>query len=196
MRRASFLACGAALALASWYADAQTPLDVIHVRGGVYMIAGPGGNTTVQIGADGVLLVDPQPAVAADALTAEIARLSNKPVRYIVNTNGDADHSGGNAIASEGKVLAGGNTRPATVYSSGGAAIWAHENVLMRLTEEGRPAATWPTDTYFVEQKDLFVNGEPVQLLHTPSAHTGGDSVVMFRRADVVSAGDTFTPDR
>ena len=76
------------------------------------------------------------------------------------------------------------------MYSSGGAAIWAHENVLARLTSEGGAAAVWPTDTYFVAQKDLYVNGEPVQLLHTPSAHTDGDSLVMFRRSDAVSAGD------
>ena len=197
MMRASLLAVFCmGLAVASWRAAAQTPLEVIHVRGGVYMIVGPGGNTTVQIGAEGVLLVDPQPAAVSEAISAEIGRLSGKPVRYILNTSADADHTGGNALASSGKLLAGGNTRPATVYSSGGAAIWAHENVLTRLTEEGRPAATWPTDTYFVDQKDLFVNGEPVQLLHTPSAHTDGDSLVMFRRSDVVSAGDTFTPDR
>jgi glyoxylase-like metal-dependent hydrolase (beta-lactamase superfamily II) len=54
----------------------------------------------------------------------------------------------------------------------------------------------WPTDTYFVAQKDLYVNGEPVQLLHTPAAHTDGDSLVMFRRSDAVSAGDVYTPDR
>jgi cyclase len=176
--------------------DAQAPLDVVHVRGGVYMIAGPGGNTTVQVGGDGVLLVDPQPTESSSALLAEIAKLSDRPVRYVLNTSGDADHVAGNALAAKGKVLEGGNTRPATVYSSGGAAIWAHENVLARLTGEGGPAAVWPTDTYFVAQKDLFVNGEPVQLLHTPSAHSDGDSLVMFRRSDAVSAGDVFTPDR
>jgi len=175
---------------------AQAALDVVHVRGGIYMIAGPGGNTTVQIGAEGVLLVDPQPAASSGALVAEIAKLSDKPVRYVLNTNADDDHVGGNAVAASGKVLAGGNTRPATVYSSGGAAIWAHENVLARLTSEGGAAAVWPTDTYFVAQKDLFVNGEPVQLVHTPSAHTDGDSLVMFRRSDAVSAGDVYTPDR
>ena len=136
-----------------------------------------------------MLLVDPQPAASSGALLAEIAKLSDKPVRF-VNTNGDDDHVGGNAVAASGKILAGGNTRPATVYSSGGAAIWAHENVLARLTSEGGAAAVWPTDTYFVAQKDLSVNGEPVQLLHTPSAHTDGDSLVMFRRSDAVSAGD------
>jgi len=69
--------------------------------------------------------------------------------------------------------------------------------VLNRLTGDKRVApAIWPTDTYFVQQKDLFVNGEPVQLLHMPAAHTNGDSLVVFRRTDVVSAGDVYTPDR
>lgn len=176
----------------------QEALDVLHVRGGVYMIAGPGGNTTVQVGPEGVLVVDPQPAAFSGALLAEIAKLSDKPVRYVVNTNGDADHASGNeAIAAAGKVLAGGNTRPQTVYSAGGAAIWAHEQVLNRLTSEAAVVAGgWPTDTFFVQQKDLFVNGEPVQLVHMPSAHTDGDSIVMFRRTDAISAGDVFTPDR
>jgi glyoxylase-like metal-dependent hydrolase (beta-lactamase superfamily II) len=179
--------------------NAQSALDVVHVRGGIYMIAGPSGNTTVQVGRDGVLVVDPLPAHLAPAMLAEISKLSDKPVRYVVNTSGDADHASGNeATARAGKVLEGGNTRPqATVYSTGGAPVWAHENVLNRLTSEGRVAAPgWPTDTFFVQQKDLFVNGEPVQLLHVPAAHTDGDTLVVFRRTDAVSAGDTFTPDR
>jgi glyoxylase-like metal-dependent hydrolase (beta-lactamase superfamily II) len=193
----ALLAAGASVVtIAATQLDAQASLDVIHVRGGVYMIVGSGGNTTVQVGGDGILLVDPQPAESSSALLAEVAKLSDKPVRYVLNTNGDADHVAGNAVAARGKVLEGGNTRSAAVYSSGGAAIWAHENVLARLTGEGGAPGVWPTDIYFVAQKDLFVNGEPVQLLHTPSAHTDGDSLVMFRRSDAVSAGDVFTPDR
>ena len=95
MMRASLLAVFCmGLAVASWRAAAQTPLEVIHVRGGVYMVVGPGGNTTVQIGAEGVLLVDPQPAAVSEAIIAEIGRLSGKPVRYIMNTSADADHVG------------------------------------------------------------------------------------------------------
>ena len=178
---------------------AQSQFEVIRVRGGLYMIAGPAGNTTVQVGGDGVLVVDPQPSNLGPALLAEIAKLSDKPIRYVVNTNGDTDHASGNeAVARAGKVLEGGNTRPqATVYSTGGAPVWAHENVLNRLTREnGSGASGWPTDTFFVQQKDLFVNGEPVQLLHAPAAHTDGDTLVVFRRTDAVSAGDVFTPDR
>ena len=177
-------------------AQAQ-PLSVLPVRGSVYMISSADGNSTVQVGRDGVLVVDPlTPAVSA-AVLAEIRKLSDRPVRFVINTSGDDDHISGNeAVAGSGQTLQGGNTRAATVYSSGGAPIYAHEGVLGRLTDAGGSSAGWPTDTYFVAQKDLFVNGEPVQLLHVPSAHTDGDSLVVFRRTDVISAGDVFTPDR
>ena len=180
--------------------SAQTvaPLEVIPVRGGIYMVAGPSGNATVQVGRDGVLVVDPQTAELSDRLLAEIRRLSDKPVRFVLNTTGDADHVGGNqAIAASGRILAGGNTRAATAFATAGAPIWAHEAVLKRLTAEAsETSAAWPTDTFFVAQKDLFVNGEPVQLMSTPAAHTSGDVMVVFRRTDVVSAGDVYTPDR
>lgn len=188
----------AAAAAAPLVAQGSATLDVIAVRGGVHMIAGPNGNTTIQVGADGVLVVDPQPAALTATLLEEIRKLSNKPVRYVVNTSGDPEHVGGNqGVAASGQLLQGGNTRAATVYSTGGAPIWAHEGVLKRLsTESPDGAAGWPTDTFFVDQKDLFVNGEPVQLMAAPAAHAEGDVLVVFRRSDVVSAGDIYTPDR
>jgi glyoxylase-like metal-dependent hydrolase (beta-lactamase superfamily II) len=172
-------------------------VQVLPVRNGIYMISGPGANTTVQVGHEGVLVVDPADAAVGKTVLAEIRKLSDKPVRFVINTNADADHVGGNqTVAGSGETLQGGNTRAATVFSSGGAPIWAHEQVLNRLTGAGGESAGWPTDTYFVAQKDLFVNGEPVQLFHVPAAHSDGDSLVMFRRSDVIAAGDIFTPDR
>jgi len=187
------------VALLAVQVGAQQALDVVHVRGDLYMIAGPTGNSTVQFGRDGVLVVDPQPSAMAGAMIGEIAKLSGgKPVRFLINTNGDTDRVSGNeAASSAGKAIAGGNTRPNVVYSSGGAAVWASQNVLDRLTREATvPSTGWPTDTYFVEQKDMFVNGEPVQLLHAATAHSDGDTLVVFRRTDAISAGDVFTPDR
>jgi glyoxylase-like metal-dependent hydrolase (beta-lactamase superfamily II) len=167
------------------------------IRENVFMLVGPGANTTLHIGRDGVLVVDPQTSAAAGPLLAAIRRLSDKPVRFIVNTTIDSDHNSGNeALARSGKVLEGGNTRPATVTGTGGAPIFAHENLLNRLSESGAAPASLPTDTYFVRQKDMFVNGEAVQLMHVPAAHTDGDTIVFFRRSDVISAGDVFTPDR
>ncbi len=201
-RRHGHRACAGLFAMAAaaapLVAQGSSTLEVIAVRGGVHMIAGPNGNTTVQVGGDGVLIVDPQPGALTAGLLAEIRKLSNKPVRYVVNTSGDPEHVGGNqAAAASGQLLQGGNTRAATVYSTGGAPIWAHEGVLKRLsTESPEGAAGWPTDTFFVDQKDLFVNGEPVQLMAAPAAHAEGDVLVVFRRSDVVSAGDVYTPDR
>ena len=167
------------------------------IRDGMFMLVGPGANTTVQIGRDGAFVVDTQTGAAAASLLATIQRLSDRPVRFIVNTTLDVDHIGGNeALAKSGSVLAGGNTRPATVTGTGGAPIFAHENLLNRLSESGASPNSLPTDSYFVKQKDMFVNGEAVQLLHVPAAHTDGDTVVFFRRSDVISTGDVFTPDR
>jgi cyclase len=180
---------------------AQSPssadVQSLAIRESVFMLVGPGANTTVQIGRDGIFVVDSQTGAASASLLATIRRLSDKPVRFIVNTTIGADHIGGNeALAKSGGVLAGGNTRPATVTGTGGAPIYSHEKLLNRLSESGASPASLPTDSYFVKQKDMFVNGEAVQLLHVPAAHTDGDTMVFFRRSDVISAGDVFTPDR
>jgi glyoxylase-like metal-dependent hydrolase (beta-lactamase superfamily II) len=160
------------------------------------MITGPGGNTTVSVGHDGVLVVDPSTAAAAPGLIAQIRRLSNGAIHQVLNTNGDPDHVGGNqAVAQAGELMEGGNRRPVG-YGSGGASVWAHEKVLLRLSQAGVEAAGLPTDTYYVAQKNMFVNGEPVQLFAVPAGHSDGDSLVMFRRSDVIAAGDIFTPDR
>jgi len=198
MRRLLVAALLSAATVGATAVKGQAPSDAVHawpIRDTVFMLVGAGTNSTVQIGRDGVLVVDPQKD--SSGLLAAIRRLSDKPVRFIVNTTIDADHNAGNeALAKSGQVLAGGNTRPATVTGTGGAPIFAHENLLNRLSESGASAASLPTDTYFVRQKDMFVNGEAVQLLHVPAAHSDGDTVVFFRRSDVISAGDVFTPDR
>ena len=174
-----------------------TDVQSWQIREGVFMLVGSDANTTVHVGRDGVLVVDPQTGAAGPQVLAAIRKLSDKPVRFIVNTSSDADHIGGNeVIAKSGQTLAGGNTRPATVTGTGGAPIFAHENVLNRLATGESAASALPTDTYFVKQKDMFVNGEAVQLLHIKAAHTDGDTIVFFRRSDVISAGDVFTPDR
>jgi glyoxylase-like metal-dependent hydrolase (beta-lactamase superfamily II) len=172
-------------------------LSVLPVRGGIYVISGPTANTTVQIGRDGVLVVDTQTGGLADALVAEIRKLSDKPIRMIVNTTIDADHIGGNAaLKKSGQILAGGNQRNAAIYGTGGSPIFAFEKVLSRLADAGGDVAGWPTDTYFVAQKDMFFNGEPVQLMHLPAAHSDGDSMVVFRRTDVISVGSIYAPGR
>jgi len=194
------LALAAVAAAVSAAAQAQTlgpeELAVWPVRDGIYMIVGAGGNTTVQVGEHGVLVVDTKLATASDALLAAIRKISDKPIRYIVNTHWHADHIGSNeTIAKAGSTIAGGNVSGAIADAGEGAAVIAHENVLVHMStqEPPLPFEAWPTDTLFVPRKDLYFNGEAIEILHQPAAHTDGDSLVFFRRTDVVSTGDVFT---
>jgi glyoxylase-like metal-dependent hydrolase (beta-lactamase superfamily II) len=170
-------------------------IHVLPVQGNVYMLVGGGGNTTVQAGQDGVLIVDTKLAAQSDKLIAAIRKISDKPIRYIVNTSADADLTGGNEkVAEAGRTITGGNV--AGFNAAFPATMIAFEKVGARMREAGAPPGGWPQDTYFVDGKDLFVNGEAVQVLHQPAAHSDGDSLVFFRRSDVVSTGDVFVPDR
>ena len=174
---------------------ADNEVHVLPVQGNVYMlVGGAGANVTVQAGDDGVLLVNASTEPLSGKVLAAIRGLSTKPIHYIIDTDAHADNVGGNAaIAKQGSTIVGGTM--GQPYS--GAAIVAHENVLKRMSAPtGQPPpfppAAWPTDTYFTHKKELFFNGEAIQILHQPSAHTDGDSLVFFRRSDVVSAGDLF----
>jgi cyclase len=196
-------AAGVAVAALSygWLAavpSAQAPganaVHTLRVQGNVYMAVGAGGNVAVQIGDDGVLLVDTGTAQATDALIAAIRALTDKPIRYIINTSADADHVGGNdAIGKLGSTIAGGNVGAGAGV---GAGIIAHENVLNRMSaptgkSSPYPTTAWPTDTFVSKQKELYFNGESIQTIYKPG-HTDGDSIVYFRRSDVIAAGELF----
>ena len=161
------------------------------VQGNMSMIVGPGGNTTVQVGKEGIVVVDTQTAAAAPQVMAAIRTLSDGPIIWVINTSMDADHMGGN----EALIRLGGSTD-----ASERARVIAHENVLNRLVELGQAGACADAasinDTYFRSPKDFLFNGEAVMVYHMPAAHTDGDSIVLFRRSDVLSVGDLFTPDR
>ncbi len=161
------------------------------VQGNVSMIVGPGGNTTVEAGKDGIVVVDTQTAEAAPQVMAAIRTISDRPIIWIINTSLDADHMGGN----DALIRLGGSTD-----ASERARVITHENVLDRLVAAGQaarlPDAASVNDTYFRSPKDFLFNGEPVMVYHVPAAHTDGDSIVLFRRSDVISVGDLFTPDR
>ena len=168
-------------------------IHVLPVQGNVSMLVGAGSNITLQVGKDGVLVVDTASATLAPKIMIAIRTLSAEPIRWMVNTHVDADHTGGNeALAKLG----------ATPASLGAPRIVAHENVLNRMTarptgnEPPIPVAGWPNDEYPGARKDFFFNGEAVVVFHMPAAHTDGDSVVFFRRSDVLSTGDIFTPGR
>jgi glyoxylase-like metal-dependent hydrolase (beta-lactamase superfamily II) len=157
-------------------------VQTFHVQGNVYMLAGAGGNVAVQIGSDGVIVVDTGAAAARDEVLAAIRVLSTGPIRWIINTNGDSDHTGGNETISQAGRTVNGNP----------AAIIAHENVLRSMTRAGRPISERPLNSFFEDARDFYFNGEAVFIYHVPRAHTDGDSLVYFRGSDVLVAGDVF----
>ena len=173
------------------------PLDVIQVRENVHLIAGDGGNITVQSGPDGVVVVDTGAGQRSQDVLAAIRTISDRPIRYVLNTSAQADYVGGNAaISAVGDALVGGGAQAAAVVAGvrTGAARLAHENVLLRMSSsrDGNtpaPEAGWPTEG-FIDKKNIYLNGEAIQLIHQPAAHTDGDSIVFFRRSDVIAAGD------
>ncbi|PWU02752.1 MAG: hypothetical protein C5B51_20355 [Terriglobia bacterium] len=190
---------GLLVVLAASFSLSAQDIEVLPVQGSVYMLAGAGANVTLQVGRSGVLLVDtPAPALSGKVIAA-IRKLSEKPVRYIINTAADADHVGGNE--SLAKVF--GSATEVSVVNTPGAtatqtvAILAHQKLLDRMSAPGAsrppwPTVAWPTDTFVGDEKEVYYNGEGIQILHQPAAHTDGDSIVYFRRSDVVSAGDIF----
>jgi cyclase len=190
------------LGLATMAAWAQPPrnfdnveIHVLPVQGNVYMLVGAGGNITAQVGNDGVLLVDSMFAPLAPKIAAELKKLTPKPIRYIIDTHVHPDHVGGNAaLAALGLPGAAADSGPR-------ATVIAHANVVNRMTtpvgkETPPPQPDVPNDEYSTPTKDLYFNGEPVIIFHEPKAHTDGDSIVLFRRSDVISAGDIFAPER
>jgi cyclase len=163
-------------------------VEVRPVQGNVYMLVGAGGNVTVQAGNDGVLIVDTQFAPMAPKILAAIRKLSDKPIRYIINTHVHVDHSGGN------EALA----------TADGATIIAHENVLkvMSAAKDGstddrfrQSKGAWPRET-FTDRRTLRFNGEEIDLIHIPAAHSTGDTLVHFKGSGVISGGDIFAITR
>ena len=170
----------------------------LHVQGNVWMIVGGPFNAAVSIGNDGVLVVDTMVEPLADKFLAEIRKLAgDKPIRYVINTHFHADHTGGNAkvIPAGQSIVAGNFAAQVGAAAANQANVIAHENTQIRMMTDLKPAPPFiamPTDTFFTDAKDLYFNGEAVQILHQPSAHTDGDVIVFFRKSDVIVAGDVY----
>ena len=179
-------------------APANSEITTLHVQGNVYMLQGAGGNVAVQVGDMGVVVVDTGLAQNADKLIAAIRKLSDKPIQYIINTHVHADHTGGNdAVRRAGVTITGANVAGNLTDATQGAQIIAHENVLNRMSAPtgqtaSAPFGAWPTITYVTGQNELYFNDEPIEARWQPAAHTDGDSLVIFRRSDVVATGDIF----
>ncbi len=192
MRRVLIAAAIVGLSCLPAAAQPRTDFSKVEVKTtalgeGVYLLGWGSGASLVLTGADGVLLVDASVAQMVDHIEAAVARVSHKPIRFVVNTHAHADHFGGNeALAKAGAV------------------VIAHDNVRRRMAKGWYIAAfnqtippsspgALPTITY-VDAMTIHLDGETVELIHAPFAHTDSDSLVYFRRANVIHASGTFGP--
>jgi glyoxylase-like metal-dependent hydrolase (beta-lactamase superfamily II) len=204
VHRSTSVAPTTALAAQASRAASSDGLEVLELRPDFFMIAGAGSNIGVQVGEDGVVVVDAGSSASAAAVVAAIARITPTPIRYVIDTGPDADHVGGNeALSKAGDQFYPGTrsagSRPDALRSV--AAILAAEGVLRHMTAaaESAPARSLgglPTESFHYAKKFLYLNGEPIEVLHQPAAHTDSDVFVFFRRSDVVLAGDVLDTRR
>ncbi len=159
-------------------------VKAVPVQGNVHMIVGAGANIAVQVGEDGILIVDTGSGAASEKVLTAIKQLApTKEIRWIINTGAQPDHIGGNEPFAKAGRTVNGNV----------AAIVAHENASARMSKAGVPETARPFNTYFEDKRDFPFNGEPVMLYHDEAALDDTDTLVMFRRSDVIVAGDLFS---
>ena len=168
-------------------------IQTLKVQGNIYLLAGAGGNIAVQVGDDGVLLVDTGFEKMSDKVLAAVRKLSNKPIRIIINTTLADDHTGGNGpLVKAGFINQAG---PGLGQRPNEAILIGHVNLLRLMTEIGEAKIStdrWPPNTFPGLTRDLYSNDEPVVIIHVPKANTSGDSMVFFRKSDVVVTGEIF----
>jgi glyoxylase-like metal-dependent hydrolase (beta-lactamase superfamily II) len=171
--------------LACFAQEEEVTIKSTNVRNNVYMLEGQGGNMGLIIGEDGAILIDDQFARLSDKIKAAISEITDQPVRFVINTHWHGDHMGGNEN-----------------FAKSGSTIVAHENVRMRVSTEqfnrfrdtttpASPEAAWPVIT-FAESMNLHFNDEDIHIVHTQKAHTDGDALIHFTKANVIHAGDAF----
>ena len=175
-----------------------TPNDgevhTMRVSGDVYLLAGDGANIAVQVGPQGAFVVDTGAGKLADKVIAAIGKLSARPIQFIVNTSFRPDHTGGNAklqAAGADPSLTGTFFSMQFQGAGRGATIISQLNTQIHMTEQKLAAP--PSDTFVEDRRRKYHNGEAVEVFPQPNATTDGDSIVHFRRADVIVAGDLFT---
>jgi cyclase len=167
---------GAVFATAAAAQEADTKISVQPLAGSIYVLRGPdSSNIVASVGADGIVMVDDQEAPAADHILAALKTISNKPIRFVINTHTHGDHTGGNDVF--GRL----------------APVIAHRNVRTHMMNgpDKRPPEAWPAVT-FSDEMNLYFNGEDIRILKLPAGHTDGDSAVFFTKSKVVHMGDAF----
>src|SRR5213594_343241 len=187
---AAALLCGGVAAAQQQPDFSKVQIKATKVSGKIYMLEGDGGNIAASVGEDGIIIVDDQFAPLADKIQAALKdlKITDKPVRFVINTHYHGDHSGGNAP-----------------FSNAGSTVIAQDNVRKRLETggiagnggsmkiENKPAekAALPIIT-FEHDVTVHLNGEDIRALHFPSGHTDGDSIIFFPKNNVVHMGDDF----
>jgi len=194
----SLALCGA---LPVALAAQDSGIDIVKVRKNFYMIAGAGGNIGVQIGSDGIVLVNSGAAAASEKLIAGLKTLTDLPIRYIINIDAGPDFVGGNEKMSRAgytiftNALGGGAT---ALPNGGGASMLSHDSVL-RVMSQAKPAyasGALPNEAFFTPRKAIRMNDEGIEILYQPAAHSSADSFALFRASDVVVAGDVMDTTR
>jgi glyoxylase-like metal-dependent hydrolase (beta-lactamase superfamily II) len=170
----------------------ELEIETLHVQGSVYLLAGAGANIAVQIGHEGALVVDTGYAEMSAKVLAAIGELTPNPIWTIINTTLADDHTGGNGnlVAAGSMNQAGPGLRERPLEGD----LIGHADLLLLMTQIGEDTIStdrWPPSTFSVDSKDMHSNGEAVIVLHQP-ATTSGDSMVWFRKSDVIVAGEVF----
>ena len=170
-------------------------LESIQIRANVHVIFGAGGNVTVHVGEDGLVVVDSGSNEKAASLLDVIKTISPRPIRLVINTSADLDHVGGNAIIGGAGI----GLSPDPFGTGNHATVLAHENVLLRLSalgangaESAFPTKMLPNDTFTSRYRSMYVNDEAVQVIRQTAAHSDSDVMVLFRKADVMVTGDVI----
>jgi cyclase len=200
-------AAAAVLALAAGGAFSATAaaqddgsLDVVKVRRNFYMIAGAGGNIGVQIGSDGIVLVNAGTAAASERVLAALKKLTDLPIRYIINVDAGPEFVGGNEKLSRAGYTIftnalGNAAAVAAMTNGGGASILSHDSVLRRMSADTAAKysnGAMPSEAFFTPRKALRMNDEGIEVLYQPAAHSNADSFALFRASDVLVTGDVM----
>ena len=179
-------------------APARGEVEIVPVQGKVYLISGAGANIALQAGDQGMLMVDTGTSAMSAKVIAAMKTVSQRPLRYVINTIDSEDHTGGNeAIAATGEIIPFRDPNyqagPQGALDTKKASVISYLTVFHRMAgadgAKARPEGAWPDNTFSTPQKRLSFNDEPVVITHMPG-NTDGNSIVLFRKSDVLAVGD------